>query len=136
MGSQRKPQPGDNIVTFNIPDGPLNIRVWDGGLAKDGLYMLDFVQKSTGEPVNASPEYLIYPVSSTHVALLGSGPLVSWAIACGISPIPAGAEKFTAPLGVEFRLLHRGKEVMRFLIPKVEPAGKTTLTPPTITTQR
>lgn len=91
-----KPLPNDkNIQHYPIPNSPLVIRIWDGGMEQYGQYCLDFFDPVNDIAVNGPDDYKIwhnpYPGQLTY-----GEQLVSWEAAMHVTTVPAGEERFLA----------------------------------------
>ncbi|KAA1469122.1 hypothetical protein DENSPDRAFT_558990 [Dentipellis sp. KUC8613] len=112
-GFKPSPDREESFYTIDIPDCDLKIRLWDGGLADDGLFLLDFVVKddSSGlfKAVNSGGQFGIYPIHRPGI-LCSTGRLISWEEAWGIplADIKPGCERFSLPEGAFYRLEREG----------------------------
>ncbi|TFY67195.1 hypothetical protein EVG20_g4026 [Dentipellis fragilis] len=96
-----KPGANDKVHVIPIPNSELFVRLWDGGLADDGLFLLDFAERGpdgTLKATNSRGRFKLYPQSRPGIPNW-PGPLISLEEAFGYKEheIKEGAEKFSVP---------------------------------------
>ncbi|KAH9950528.1 hypothetical protein B0H21DRAFT_802429 [Amylocystis lapponica] len=133
-----KPRAGEEIFTITITGSPnLVIRFFDGGLAPDSAFALDFFDFSANKAVN-SPEgwaISIVPIPGT-LSMLCSGPLKSWEENSGYrrSEIPPGEERVNMPEGALCQLDRPGFEPFWFAALRKPPPPPFATSQPNIST--
>lgn len=73
------------------------MRLWDGGLKDDGLYLLDFYDMRKRKAINSPADWEIHVLPRIARAPSFTGPLVSWEEATNIrrEEILDGEERFS-----------------------------------------
>ncbi|KAI6015126.1 hypothetical protein F5J12DRAFT_816085 [Pisolithus orientalis] len=112
-----KPLPNDkNIQHYPIPNSPLVIRIWDGGMEQYGQYCLDFFDPVNDIAVNGPDDYKIwhnpYPGQLTY-----GEQLVSWEAAMHVTTVPAGEERYGVQEGSWLVLTRSNAIPLGFQIP-------------------
>ncbi|KAI0709637.1 hypothetical protein C8T65DRAFT_739816 [Cerioporus squamosus] len=115
-----KPAPGDaGVFVRQIPDSQYYIRLFPGNPALRE-YCLDFVETSTGQPVNSPMKFQLWLVGNHNSPYpYGSVPLRSLESAFGVSlkDILPGEEKFVLTDGMTCVLTRPGHKPVRFTVP-------------------
>lgn len=103
---------------YDIPNSPLAIRIWSGGLERYGQYFLDLFDVRSGISVNTPDDYTIVNVPIPGAFTFG-GQLVSCETAYGVKrdELRPGAEKYSVPEGSRLAVIRRGQEPFYFQIP-------------------
>ncbi|KAA1469120.1 hypothetical protein DENSPDRAFT_558753 [Dentipellis sp. KUC8613] len=116
-----KPLSGDPIHVVEIPNSPMRIRMWDGGVADQGLFLLDFViTDSDGKlkAVNSKGRFAIYSIYRPGIPYFPER-VISWEEAYGWSPdeIFPGAEKFSVLEASRYMIKREGQPDFVFEAP-------------------
>ncbi|RDX41547.1 hypothetical protein OH76DRAFT_1393133, partial [Lentinus brumalis] len=136
-----KPEAGQQGVFYvRIPDSPLAIRMWEGGMGPYGQFCLDFYDTERDASVNLPQGYSLHPAAVPAPLGLGpgypppgfpmalnapasmAGSLRSWERNMGMREIPEGEEKWMVPQGAYITLRRDGHEDVIFQIPTQQPA--------------
>ncbi|TFY83266.1 hypothetical protein EWM64_g737 [Hericium alpestre] len=96
------------------------IRLWDGGLEDDGIFLFDFVDMRTKKAVNSPVGYEVHAFPNRYHMLNMPGPIISWEAAQNIQRkhIKPGEERFSVPEGTSCALHRRGQEIFMFAVPE------------------
>ncbi|KZT02562.1 uncharacterized protein LAESUDRAFT_661564 [Laetiporus sulphureus 93-53] len=116
-----KPVPGEHIHIILIPnDDNLAIRLWDGGLEDDSIFLFDFIDMRTKKAVNSPVGYEVHAFPNRYHMLNMPGPIISWEAAQNIQRkhIKPGEERFSVPEGTPCALHRHGQEVFMFAAPE------------------
>ncbi|KAJ6622711.1 hypothetical protein B0H10DRAFT_1787591, partial [Mycena sp. CBHHK59/15] len=107
-----------------IPDSPLSVRIFPGGVETYALYLLDFFDPIKDTAVNSPTDFQIHPIPPTGTFGL-PGPLVSMEVAMKIEQkdILPGEERFGVAESSVCRLVRPGKPDFYFSIPVRPMAG-------------
>ncbi len=136
MSLQVKPEVGQQgVFHVRIPDSPLAIRMWEGGMGPYGQFCFDFYDIERDVSVNLPQGYSLHPATVNTPPGLGpgylppgfpmalnapgslSGLLRSWERNMGMREIPEGEEKWMVPQGAYITLQRDGHEPVIFQIP-------------------
>lgn len=103
---------------YDIPNSPLVIRIWSGGVDAYGQYCLDFFHLRKNVAVNTPDNYKMVYVPFPGVYTFG-GELVSWEAAWGVrkEELRPEQERYSVPEGSRLALLRDGHDPFLFLIP-------------------
>ncbi|TFY76468.1 hypothetical protein EWM64_g7542 [Hericium alpestre] len=115
-----KPAPGEHIHIITIPNDNLAIRLWDGGLEDDGIFLFDFVDMRTKKALNSPVGYKVHAFPNRYHMLNMPGPIISWEAAQNIprTHIKPGEERFSVPESTPCALHRDGQEVFMFAVPE------------------
>ncbi len=141
LSLQVKPEAGQQgVFHVRIPDSPLAIRMWEGGMGPYGQFCFDFYDTERDVSVNLPQGYSLHPAAVPAPLGLGpgypppgfpmalnapasmAGSLRSWERNMGMREIPEGEEKWMVPQGAYITLRRDGHEDVIFQIPTQQPA--------------
>ena len=132
-----KPRPDDqHIYSVRIPNSPLAIRMWEGGMGPWGQFCIDFFDVERKVSVNLPLGHSLHPATVPTPPGFGPGypppgfpmavnaptfamanELRSWERSMGMRTIPEGEEKWMVPQGAFIMLKREGHADVIFQIP-------------------
>lgn len=121
MKPDRQDDPAANVHLVRIPKSYLFIRFFNGGLERDGAWVLDFYSLRDRRPVNSPDGWVIYisPLAPNTKSLVFSGHVKSWEENWGYKKqeINPGEERFSLPEGVICQLVRPDEPNLYFETP-------------------
>ncbi|KAK7694146.1 hypothetical protein QCA50_001326 [Cerrena zonata] len=124
----KKPVAGElDVHLVDIPDDTLAIRLWAGGMADQGIYLLDFFNVVEDMPVNTPNGYILSPIP-TPGQFCPVSQLVSWeesmssrfpeaTAATRLQRGAEGTDRYSIMEGMGCQLTRPNREPFYFLIP-------------------